>query len=138
MKTKWIRWLFGLAALYDGVLGVLFLAAAGWVFDAFKITPPNHYGYVQFPALLLLIFAIMFARIAFNPQRLRELMLYGAGLKTAYCGVVFYHDFLSDIPWVWVPFAYADVVFLVLFLVAWMQTKPPSNVLKDTTTNPGL
>jgi hypothetical protein len=136
MKTKWIRWFFGLAALYDGVLGALFLAAAPWLFELVKVTPPNHYGYVQFPALLLLVFAMMFARIACNPQRHRELMLYGAGLKAAYCGVVLYHYFLGNIPWVWVPFAYADLAFLVLFLVAWMQTQPPSNVFKDSVTNP--
>jgi hypothetical protein len=124
VKTKWIRWVFGSSALYDGILGLIFLAGPGRVFDAFHITPPNHFGYVQFPALLLIIFAIMFARIAFDPQRLRELMLYGAALKASYSGVVFYHHILGSIPQIWVPFAYADLAFLVLFLLAWMQTKP--------------
>ena len=64
---KWIAPLFFLSALYDGVLGILFLFAPGAAFDWFDIVPPNHPGYVQFPAALLLIFALIFLRIARDP-----------------------------------------------------------------------
>ena len=58
MKTPvWIPILFGLAALYDGLLGLLFLLAPGYPFQLFSVVPPNHLGYVQFPAAVLLIFA---------------------------------------------------------------------------------
>ena len=50
---KWIPPLFWLAALYDGLLGLAFLAAPGRLFDLCQVTPPNHLGYVQFPAALL-------------------------------------------------------------------------------------
>ena len=43
------------------MLGLVFLLSPGWVFHAFAVTPPNHMGYVQFPAALLIVFAIMFA-----------------------------------------------------------------------------
>jgi hypothetical protein len=49
---NWIRPLFWLAALYDGVLGAVFLAAPSWVFTQFNVAPPNHLAYVQFPAAL--------------------------------------------------------------------------------------
>ncbi len=65
---KWIPPLFWLAALYDGILGLAFLAAPGPLFDLCQVTPPNHLGYVQFPAALLLIFGLMFAAIA-GPRR---------------------------------------------------------------------
>jgi hypothetical protein len=122
MKAKgWIWWLFVLAALYDGILGLLFLAAPGDVFERFQVAPPNHFGYVQFSAALLLIFAWMFAAVAMAPQRNRNLIPYGMGLKAAYCSLVFYYWFTIQIPTMWKPFAVADLAFLVLFLLAYVQ-----------------
>jgi hypothetical protein len=122
MKAKgWIWWLFVLAALYDGILGLLFLAAPGDVFERFLVAPPNHFGYVQFSAALLLIFAWMFAAVAMAPQRNRNLIPYGMGLKAAYCSLVFYYWFTIQIPTMWKPFAVADLAFLGLFLLAYVQ-----------------
>ena len=57
MKTlPMIRGLFVVAALYDGILGLAFLFAGPALFHRFNIGPPNHWAYVHFPALLLLIF----------------------------------------------------------------------------------
>jgi hypothetical protein len=117
MKTL-IKLLFIIAALYDGILGIIFLAASGRVFEAYGVTPPNHPGYVQFPAVLLLVFAIMFAVIARDPIHNRRLIPYGILLKLAYCGVVFLHWFDGGIPGMWKPFAIFDLIFLVLFSLA--------------------
>jgi hypothetical protein len=116
---KWIPLLFWIAALYDGILGALFLVAPNYVFDRFQIAPPNHVGYVQFPAALLLIFALLFVAIARNPVANRGLILYGILLKVAYCGLAFYHWASADIPIIWKPFAIIDLVMGVLFIVAW-------------------
>lgn len=122
MKTKgWIWWLFVVAALYDGILGLIFLLAPGALFERFEVPPPNHFGYVQFPAALLLVFAWLFAAVALAPERNRNLIPYGMGLKTAYCALVFYYWFTIQIPTMWKPFAVADLVFLVLFLLAYVQ-----------------
>ena len=118
---KAISVLFWIAALYDGVLGLLFLAAGPAVFERFDVTPPNHWGYVQFPALLLLVFAWLFARVALDPAGRRDLIPFGMGLKAAYCGVVFYHWALAGIPWIWQPFAILDLAFLALFVWAWSR-----------------
>ncbi len=118
MKTRtWISLLFGVGALYDGVLGLAFLFAAEGIFRRFAVTPPNHWGYVQFPALILIIFALMFLAVARNPSGNRNLIPYGILLKAAYSGVVFFHWFTSTFPDMWKPFAVTDAVFLVLF--AW-------------------
>jgi hypothetical protein len=118
MKSiHWIVALFVIAAVYDGVLGLLFIAAPGLPFDLFGVTPPNHMGYVQFPAALLLIFAWMFLAVATAPIRNRGLILYGIGLKVAYCTFCFWYWFTTDIPVIWKPFAVIDVVMGVLF--AW-------------------
>jgi hypothetical protein len=122
MTIAWIKTLFVVAGVYDGVLGPAFLLFGQRIYELSGVTPPNHVGYVQFPSLLLIIFAVMFFRVAADPVRNRELMLYGAGLKLAYCGVVFGHDLVSGLPKLWIPWAWADLVFLVLFLIAWRQT----------------
>jgi len=118
--AKWIVLLFVFAALYDGVLGLVFLAAPTWPFEQFDVTPPNHMGYVQFPAALLLIFGVMFAAIARDPVANRGLILYGILLKVAYCSVTGSHWLATDIPIIWKPFVVIDVVMLVLFVWAYV------------------
>jgi len=115
---KWISPLFVFASLYDGVLGILFLAVPAWVFATLNVAPPNHVAYVQFPAALLIIFAIIFMRIAINPVAHRGQIIYGILLKTAYCGLAFYYWATIGIPWIWKPFAITDLVMGVLFVIA--------------------
>lgn len=121
---RWIKAVFLLSGVYDAVLGLAFLGWAPALFAACDVPPPNHPGYVQFPALLLLVFGAMFMRIASDPVRHRELMPYGMGLKAAYAGVVLFHAAQGGIPAIWVPFAWADLVFLLLFAAAWRTTAP--------------
>jgi hypothetical protein len=121
---KWISPLFWIAALYDGVLGALFLVAPAWTFERFNVVPPNHMGYVQFPAALLLIFALMFVAVARDPLANRGLIRYGILLKVAYCGVASYYWAMTDIPIIWKPFVVIDLIMLVLFVVAALRLPP--------------
>ncbi len=119
--AKLIKALFVVAALYDGVLGAIFLFVPSWVYRATDVTPPNHLAYVQFPAALLLIFALMFAAIAAKPLENRKLIPYGIMLKAAYCGVTFWYWIAEGIPGLWKPFAVIDLVMGFLFLWTFMQ-----------------
>ena len=120
MRTKrLVTALFMAAALYEGLLGVAFLFGSGAVFQWFGVTPPNHMGYVQFPAALLVVFAIMFAVIAANPAGNRNLIPYGILLKASYCGVVSFHWLTTGIPGMWKPFCLFDFCFLLAFAWAW-------------------
>lgn len=118
--------LFIVAALYDGILGVVFILAGSSVFAWYNVTPPNHFGYVQFPGALLIVFALMFLAVARNPLANRNLIPYGIMLKISYCGVVFYHWLRTGLPGMWKPFAVFDLVFLVLFLWAYAALAKPS------------
>lgn len=121
MKTKTsIKLLFCVAAIYDGLLGAAFLFASSTLFEWFGVTPPNHYGYVHFPAALLIVFAVMFLAIAMNPVRNRNLIPYGMLLKVSYCGVVLFHWLTAGIPNMWKPFCLLDLVFLIFFVWAWV------------------
>src|SRR4051812_9895057 len=105
-----IRGLFVIAGLYDGILGLLFLIAGPAMFARLGVVAPNHWGYVHFPALLLLAFAAMFFAVARAPAANRNLIAYGVMLKIAYCGTVFYYWFFGgDVPMIWKPFAFADL-----------------------------
>jgi hypothetical protein len=87
----------------------------------YGVEPPNHMAYVQFPAFLLIIFAVMFYRVAMDPIGNRDLILYGCGLKASYCMLVLVYALTSGISSMWIPWAWADLVFLVLFAISWMS-----------------
>jgi hypothetical protein len=124
MKTQAaIRLLFIGAAIYDGVLGAIFLFASGAPFQWFGVIPPNHPGYVQFPAALLIVFSLMFAAVAVHPVNNRNLIPYGILLKLSYCGVVSFHWVTAGIPNMWKPFCIFDLVFMLLFAWAWITLR---------------
>ena len=112
-------------AVYDGVLGGVFLAvpqqALAWV----DVPPINHVGYLQFPGALLLIFALMFAQASLNPARHRNLIGYGLLLKLAYIGVAGGHWVThgAELQFIWKPFVIADAVFAALLLVCWWKLR---------------
>ena len=99
--------LFGVAAAYDGLLGIAFLL---------------------FPAALLVIFGLLFLNVAWRPHANRNLIPYGILLKVAYCAVVFGHWFTADIPGMWKPLAFADAAFAVLFVWAYVRLGRPAGV----------
>jgi hypothetical protein len=123
-STAAVRVLFLVACLYDGLLGMAFLVLGPHLFEACSVTPPNHWGYVQFPAALLIIFALMFAAVSAKPVANRNLIPYGILMKLSYVTVVGYYWLLSGIPAMWKPFAVADLIFAILFLWAYGKLEP--------------
>ncbi len=118
MSLKTIKSLFIISALYDFILGVIFLIGFKQVYNYFNIVLPNHDGYVQFGAALVVIFGIGFWFVAQDPQRNRDIIKMGILLKLSYSGVAFYHAALGNLPGIWLPFAWFDVIFLILFVIA--------------------
>lgn len=134
-NTSPISLLFIIAALYDGILGAIFLVSPNYIFRIFDTTPPNHPGYVQFPAALLMVFALMFLVIALDPANNRRLIPYGILLKLSYCGTVFYHWFSNGVPGIWKPFAVADLLFLALFVRAFLALGRTTRPTPDRPTS---
>ena len=122
MNKRWMKAAFTTSAVYDGILAFVFLFFGAALYDYFGIERPNHIGYLHFPALLLIVFATMYWRIATDPVKFRELIPFGIGLKISYFLVVFYHWATGGIPAMWIPFAWIDVVFTIVFVQAWRNT----------------
>jgi len=111
--------LFAVAAAYDGAIGLALLFAMASVLGWFGVALPNHPGYLQFPAALMLVFAAMFVQVARDPFRNRILIPYGILLKVSYCAVAFFHWFAGELPSVWKLLAVIDLVFLPLLVWAY-------------------
>ncbi len=114
--SKTVSVTFYIAAIYDGVLGIVFLISPQSLLRSLGVPEPPLPGYIQFPAALLVVFAIMFLAIARRPVRNRSLIPYGILLKASYCGVVFWYWAFDSISNIWKPFAVFDLIFLLLFL----------------------
>ncbi len=121
--NKPISVIFYFSGIYDGVLGVIFLFLPQIPFELFKVTHPNHWGYIQFPAALLIIFAWMFFIIARDPLPNRNLIPYGIALKGSYSIIVFGYWLTIGLPDMWKPFAVIDVILGFLFLWAYIILK---------------
>jgi hypothetical protein len=123
MSIRWIKLLFLVSGIYDALLGAVFLFFGFEVFRFAGVTPPNHIGYIQFPALILILFGMMFFRIARDPGGRSEWIPFGMGLKFAYFGVVFWHELRGGVPTLWMPWAWADLAFFFLFFAAWRELR---------------
>jgi len=121
MSLSNVRWIFLVAGLYDFLIGLAFLLYGPQVFEAAGVPEPNHWGYIQFGALLLIVFGTMFFAVAMNPVVNRNLMPFGMLLKLAYTGLVAYYWFTTDCPLLFKPFAVIDAVMFVLFFLAYLR-----------------
>jgi hypothetical protein len=119
----WIKILFYIAAVYDFVIGSAFLIAGERIFDATGVPQPNHWGYIQFGSLLLMVFGLMFVTVAINPGRNRNLIPFGILLKASYSGLVGYYWSRTGVPWLFKPFFVIDLVMLVLFVIAYFSIR---------------
>ena len=116
---KLIAVLFYLSAAYDGILGLIFLLVPWYAFEIFQIPLPNHFGYVQFPAALLLVFAWIFVTIARDALANKNLIQYGIMLKISYCSVAGSYWLAGSLPLMWQPFVIIDAIMGVLYVWAY-------------------
>ena len=121
MTVLQMRLLFVVAAFYDFLIGLVFLTKGPALFEWSGIPEPNHWGYIQFAALMLMIFGLMFASIAVDPIGQRNLIRYGLLLKLSYCGLAIYYWTTSGLPNLFKPFVIVDGVMYGLFLASYLK-----------------
>ena len=120
MNSGGIRLLFAIAAIYDFAIGITFLTNGPQLFESTGVPQPNHWAYIYFGSLLLMIFGLMFAAVALNPRGNRNLIPYGILLKISYASLVGYYWAIGPVPWLFKPFFFIDLVMLFLFVLAYI------------------
>ncbi len=126
MPLAMLKLLFLVAGLYDLLIGLTFLLFGGPLLEWAAIPAPNHWGYLQFAALQLVIFGAMFLSVSRDPVGNRNLIVYGILLKVSYIGMVGYYWSKGECPLLFQPFAVIDAVMLALFLWAYLAPQPPA------------
>jgi hypothetical protein len=127
MSLSTTRLLFAIAGGYDFIIGVAFLGFGPQLFDATNVPHPNHWGYLQFASLMLMIFGLMFCAIASDPIAHRNLIPYGMLLKLSYVAVVSYYWATTDVPLLFKPFAIIDAAMFILFVMAYRALAQPQS-----------
>ena len=123
MSKLWIRILFLVSAVYDFGLGAAFLVSGPQLFKQFDVPVPNHWGYIHFCCLLLMIFGLMFLAVAIRPRTNRNLIPFGMLLKVGYIGGAGYYWLNGGIPMVFKPFLFIDAAMLAGVFVAYCAPK---------------
>src|SRR2546423_739179 len=127
MTLLMIRIGFLIAGLYDFIIGLAFLFAGASIFEATGVPAPNHWAYIQFASLLLIVFGTMFFAVAADPAANRNLIPFGMLLKVAYTSLVAYYWVTAECPMLFKPFAIIDGMMFVLFWLAYTQRLGPRN-----------
>jgi hypothetical protein len=124
VKLAQIRLLFTVAGLYDLIIGTVFLFAGPRLFDWASVPQPNHWAYLHFGSLMLMIFGVMFLVVAREPHGQRNLIPYGMMLKLSYTGLTGYYWATFNCPTLFKPFAIIDAVMFILFFLAYRSLRP--------------
>jgi hypothetical protein len=108
------RALFGVAAIFNAVVGVAMLLA----YDALAPwlgLPPQPTVWVHLVALVVLVFGYAYWRVAMDPRRFREYILLGIVGKLAFVAVIYGHFLAGDATTTLAALVTADLVFAALF-----------------------
>ena len=126
-NPRFFRGVFLVAAVYDLVLGVVFLFLYPWAYAALGIPSPTEPAYLQLAAAFVLVQGIMYVLVYRNLEGNRDLILVGAIYKAAYAAISLFHLGLGDLPHpTFALFGVLDLGFLALFVMCLRAMGPPS------------
>lgn len=126
MDLKKAKTLFLVAGIYDLILGPIYFFGYQTLFDMFALPAAGHPTYVQFPALLITIFGVMFLQISTDPVKYRSMIPYGMALKVGFVGLAIWSVLTVGLASVWLLIALLDFLFLIAFILAWRSTSSAS------------
>ena len=122
IKT-WIPVLFIFVGCVELVTGSLFILLPEQIFQLTGIERISALEYIQFPALLIMVFGLMMFAVAKDPERNRNLIPYICLFKAALISVVIFNCLTKGLAWLWISFACFDIAYLIGFLLAYKQIK---------------
>ncbi len=123
-RERWYRTLFWIAAVYDLVLGVVFLFLYRPAFSALGIEDalPEHTSFLSLIAAFLFVIGVAYVLIARGDLvRNRDLIAVGALYKLAYFSVALWYLIGGVYPHIvfFVVFGLADLAFLIAMAECW-------------------
>jgi len=116
-KENFYRKLFLVVALYDFILGLIFLVFWQFIFDhILKIPQPNYPAFYQAAAAFIFTMGIGFYFVCRNLYRNIDIVKTGIFFKLFYAGISFYYVFVEKMPWLFSVFGFLDLIFIVFFI----------------------
>lgn len=112
------RTFFLVAALYDIVLGVVFLAVGEQILTAIAMQLPPHIAYIQLAAVFILVQGLSYWLVYRDPLGNLGIVRIGVVYKAAYAGLAAWYLILGTLPSVFfIPWAIIDLAFLAGFVI---------------------
>lgn len=120
-RLKYYKGLFLLVAIYDIILGIIFMFFSKSTFEFLSIPEklPEFAGYLTLIGVYVLILGIAYYLIYKGDlQKNRDLILIGLLYKLGYCGVTFYYYIIGDLPHILFLafFGFIDFIMFLLML----------------------
>ena len=116
-RLGFYRKFFLFAAIYDALLGLSFFLFYERIYARFVITPPNHPGYVQLPAIFIAIMGLADYYVYLDIDRNRDTIKIRTLMKLAFSLLCFYHYFFGSLPTMWMNIAMFNFVFIIPYLL---------------------
>lgn len=115
-NTGTFRAIFLVAALYDFVLGIIFLAFYNSIFSFLGITLPNYPMYLQLSAAFVVVMGVGYFFVYKNLYRNVDLVKLGIVYKLVYGTLAIYFYLLGLAHAIFFLFALIDIIFIGLFI----------------------
>lgn len=133
-NLRFYRAVFLVAALYDLILGTVFLFLYPWVYGVMGIPLPTEPAYLQMAAAFVLVQGMMYVLVYRNLEGNRDLILVGATYKAAYAVISLYHLGAGDLPHpFFAVFGVLDIGFMVVFAMClgWLGKRVTGQAAAD-------
>ena len=116
MSSGW-RTFFLVAALYDLILGAVFLVIGERILTAVGMVLPPHIAYIQLAAVFIFVQGLGYWLVFRDPFANLGIVRIGVAYKAAYSGLALYYLVSGQLPSVFfIPWAVTDLLFLIGFV----------------------
>lgn len=116
-KDTFYKWMFFVAGAYDVFLGALFFFFYKPLYGSLGLVIPNRIEYVQLPSLLVFLFGVMFFYVYKDMYKNLDMVKVGVLFKISYVSLAFFYYFKANLHYIFMLFAWIDVIFLALFVM---------------------
>ena len=117
MSSGW-RTFFLVAALYDLLLGAVFLVIGERILTSVGMVLPPHIAYIQLAAVFIFVQGLGYWLVFRDPFANLGIVRIGVAYKAAYSGLTLYYLVTEQLPSIFfLPWAVTDLLFLVGFVL---------------------